>query len=175
MNVDMTIEDAKRLKTTAKVWTHICRGFQLDPKGNKTICLHAQKCVGRWVYGYLVPADDEMSMIYGGSELHEILGGSKQIEVLKDSVCRCTGLIIENGDSFGKLLFEYDVVDAKTTIEGVAKNKTFLFEDAFVYWHAPELSFGLMTSDGKAYPFNHKWSFNIKGTVFDLRKDFLIE
>ena len=166
----MNKEQAQLLKAHAKVWSHICRGFKLDPNGSQTIRLHNQEYIGDWVFGYYVPADDASPLIYGGTDIDEIINGTKQIEVLKDSVCKCTGLIVEKGDSVGKILFEYDVVDASTCIEGIAKKRFFTFEDAYVYWHAPTLAWGIMDSDdSKGYPFNHEWSFNIKGTVFDAK------
>ena len=166
-------EQAKNLKATAKTWSHICRGFKLDPNGTKTIRLHGQGHVGEWVYGYYIPADDSSPLIYGGTEIDDILGGKKQIEVLKDSICKCTGLAVEKGDSVGKMLFEYDVVNAGTCIEGIVSKRFFNFENAFVYWHAPTLSWGIMDDrDGKGYPFNHEWSFEIKGTVFDVDQNF---
>lgn len=169
MKSTMNKEEAQVLRANSKQWMSICRGFKIDPNGTQTIRLRNQIYTGDWVYGYYVPSNNGFSLIYGGTDTNDIFAGRDRIEVLKDSICRCTGLIVESGDSVGNVLFEYDVVDASTVVECTVKKRFFVFDDAYIYWHAPTLSWGIMSSDeGKGYPFNHEWSFKIKGTVFDI-------
>ena len=171
MNDTMSREQAKILRDDAKLFGPLVRGFHLvDHERSVSIRLDGKEVWGEWYYGYLVRQNGK-TYVYGGLTLHNAKDGLIPVPVEVDSrtVCRCTGLILRCENTRDERpIFEYDVVEARTTVPGMLKNKTFVFNRAFVFWHAPTLSWGIIDIDtGDSYPINSDWSFVITGTVFN--------
>ena len=171
MKENMTQAQAQQLRDDSKNYCPLVRGFHVDEKhGPISIMLDGKETRGDWRYGYLVRQDNH-TYIYGGVDLNDAMKGVGIYPSMVDprTVCRSTGLILRcEKTGIEWPIFEYDVCEAITKVPGLIKDKTFVFHQALVYWHAPTLSWGIIdTETGNSYPINSDWSMYVRGTIFN--------
>ena len=142
-------------------WKNITRGFVEDETGDKTIHVNGRDVTGYWVYGYIIPINEEW-YIYGGRTVNDINNPVNKYPIISDTQCKCTGFLTETETGW-KPVFMYDIV--------CIKNKMRTIVNQTVFWDAVECGWYLCDFDnykmGESTQMTARLNIKVTGTVFD--------
>lgn len=150
----MMDQRTKTLRNDYKRFGTMCRGFHANPDGRSKIGLYGDIYVGDWVYGYYYRRNQK-EYILGGYSYEDAFEHSNAFEIVPQSCCRCTGLLVGNVP-----LFEYDVIDLLAGPKSI--------EHMIVYWNADYMQWGVLPDEnGKSYMLTSRYKYKIMGSIFD--------